>query len=133
MDQDGAQPWHSRDLPCCRVRGQQPGREGMLVPFWPWYGVSTGRSFLSCLISSRIFSWSVLCFWGRGRSRRSDACRMHQWDLKWWLWLRDDHPQGTQPGGHGIHVTCQAQAGHCHAMAVCLCWHSPASVGAGSE
>lgn len=54
----------------------QHSREGTPVPF-----CSTGRSFRSCLISSRIFSWSVLCFWGSGRSRRSDACGMHRWDL----------------------------------------------------
>lgn len=36
---------------------------------------STGRSLRSCLISSRIFSCRVLCFWGKGRSLLSETCK----------------------------------------------------------
>ena len=35
----------------------------------------TGRSLRSCLISSRIFSCRVLCFWGKGRSLLSETWR----------------------------------------------------------
>lgn len=83
------------------------GRTGVpCSPRPPQRSPPTGRSLRSCLISSRIFSCRVLCFWGKGRSLLSETWRKYgssrkegQWAVtrtcKWGGTL------GTQPGLSG--------------------------------
>lgn len=77
-----AEPWGRQEV---RQDGQDSAggdeaqERGVLCsPRSPWPSQrlpSTGRSLRSCLISSRIFSCRVLCFWGKGRSLLSETCR----------------------------------------------------------
>lgn len=87
--------------------GGKVGRRGVpCSPRPPQRSPPTGRSLRSCLISSRIFSCRVLCFWGKGRSLLSETWRKYgssrkegQWAVtrtrKWGGTL------GTQPGPSG--------------------------------
>ena len=64
QDSVGGDEAQGRGVPCS-PRSPRPSQRLL----------STGRSLRSCLISSRIFSCRVLCFWGKGRSLLSDTCR----------------------------------------------------------
>ena len=64
QDSVGGDEAQGRGVPCS-PRSPRPSQRLL----------STGRSLRSCLISSRIFSCRVLCFWGKGRSLLSETCR----------------------------------------------------------